>query len=76
MLLKLTSFLRTKLVVERRAEQVNRTKFGRQAMKERELLKRYGSQEKVDKLKTLLKQKGMFEYDDDFPDDEEDPDRF
>lgn len=58
-------------MIERRAEKVNRTRAGRQGVKERELLNKYGSQEKVDKLKTLLKSKGLYEYDADFPTDEE-----
>lgn len=59
------------MVVERRAQRTNRTRSGRTAVKERDLLKRYGSQEKVDKLKALLKQKGLWEWDEDFPQDEE-----
>lgn len=50
---------------------VNKTRNGRVAVKERDLLDRYGSQEKVEKLKSLLRQKGLWEYDDDFPKDEE-----
>lgn len=57
--------------IERRAEKINRTRSGRQGVKERELLEKYGSQEKVDKLKALLKAKGLFEFDPDFPQDEE-----
>ena len=58
-------------MLERRAEKVNRTRAGRQGVKERELLEKYGTQEKVDKLKALLKAKGLFEYDPDFPTDDE-----
>lgn len=41
-------------------------------MKERDLLTKYGSQEKVDKLKELLNSRGMWEWDSDFPNDPED----
>ena len=57
--------------MERRAEKINKTKSGREGFKERQLLERYGSQEKVDKLKQLLKSRGMWEYDEDFGEDEE-----
>lgn len=40
-------------------------------MKERDLLTKYGSQEKVDKLKEL-NSRGMWEWDSDFPNDPED----
>lgn len=63
--------LRVEIIVERRSEKVNKSRSGRQGMKERELLQKYGSQAKVDKLKGILKSKGMFEEDPDFPGDEE-----
>ncbi len=57
--------------MERRSEKVNKTRCGREGMKERELLQKYGSQAKVDKLKGILRSKGLYEEDPDFPGDEE-----
>ena len=60
------------MIAERRNEMKTKSRTGREGMKERQLLERYGSQEKVNKLKDILKKKQMFEWDPDFPDDEED----
>ena len=63
---------RVAVIAERRNEMKTKSRTGREGMKERQLLERYGSQEKVNKLKDILKKKQMFEWDPDFPDDEED----
>lgn len=57
--------------MDRRIEQINRFKTGREGMKAREIEKRY-TPEKAKKLMSLLRQKGLFYWDEDFPDDEED----
>lgn len=62
---------RVAVIAERRNEMKTKSRTGREGMKERQLLERYGSQEKVNKLKDILKKKQMFEWDPDFPDDEE-----
>lgn len=63
---------RVAVIAERRNEMKTKSRTGREGMKERQLLERYGSQEKVNKLKDILKKKQMFEWDPDFPEDEED----
>ena len=57
--------------MERRVEQINRFKTGREGMKAREIEKRYPL-EKAKKLMQLLRAKNLYYWDDDFPGDEED----
>jgi hypothetical protein len=56
---------------DRRIEQINRFKIGREGLKAREIEKRYPP-EKAKKLMSLLRAKNLFYWDEDFPGDEED----
>ncbi|CAL1166148.1 unnamed protein product, partial [Cladocopium goreaui] len=58
------------LHVERTAETVNRTASGREGMKLRDIEAKYPP-EKAKKLATLLRSRGMWYWDPDFPNDEE-----
>ena len=58
------------LHVERTAETVNRTASGREGMKFREIEAKYPP-EKAKKLASLLRSRGMWHWDPDFPNDEE-----
>ena len=62
---------RVALHVERTAETVNRTASGREGMKLRDMESKYPP-EKAKKLAGLLRSKGMWYWDPDFPNDEED----
>lgn len=57
--------------MERTVEAVNRRRQGRQGIKRRDLELKY-PKEKCAKLCDMLKSRGMFYYDPDFPDDPED----
>ena len=64
--------LRVALVVERTVASTNRAKAGRAGIKRRELEKDL-PKEKVDKLCNRLRSLGLWQYDEDWPEDEEDP---
>ena len=62
---------RLALVVERRVESKKRAKSGRAGVKKQELESKLG----VDKAKVLmarLREKGLWQYDEDWPNDDED----
>ena len=63
--------LRLLLRIERKVEQENSFKTGREGLKKWEIEKRY-STEKAKQLMDLLKSRNLFYYDEDFPGDEED----
>ena len=58
------------MVLERRVEAVNTVRTGREGKKKRELEAKYPAA-KVEQLTTLLKFRGMWYWDPDFPGDEE-----
>lgn len=58
------------LRIERSIENVNNFKSGRQGLKAREIEAKYPL-EKAKRLMQLLRQKGLFYYDEDFPEDDE-----
>lgn len=64
------SWLRLSLRLERTVENTNNFKSGRQGLKAREIEAKYPL-EKAKRLMQLLRQKNLFYYDEDFPDDEE-----
>jgi len=64
-------WLRLVIRMERKIEMVNRARVGREGVKGRDLEKKYPP-EKAKKLMDLLRQKGLWYWDDDFPKDEED----
>lgn len=64
------SWLRVALRIERSIENVNNFKSGRHGLKAREIEAKYPV-EKAKRLMQLLRQKGLYYYDEDFPEDEE-----
>jgi len=62
---------RLELHMERRVESVNKFRTGREGMKARDIEKKYPP-EKAKKLMDLLRARGLFYWDEDFPKDEED----
>ena len=60
------------LVVERSVERATQAKTGRIGVKKRDLVPKYSTPEKVDKLVQKLKDKGLWSWDEDWPNDEED----
>ena len=61
---------RVAVLLERRVEAVNRVRTGREGKKKMELLSKY-SKDKVDTLCAVLRSRGMWYWDPDFPGDEE-----
>ena len=57
--------------MQRKIETVNRARVGREGVKGRDLEQKYPP-EKAKKLMELLRQRGLWYWDDDFPKDEED----
>lgn len=68
---KNTHLLRVQVRIARRVESINRFRSGREGVKGRDLEKRYPA-EKAKKLMDLLRSKGLWYWDEDFPQDEED----
>lgn len=56
--------------MERRIEQINKFKSGREGLKARDIEKKYPPH-KAKKLISLLREKQLFYWDEDFPGDEE-----
>ena len=58
--------------MERSVERATQAKTGRIGVKKRDLVPKYSTPEKVDKLVQKLKDKGLWSWDEDWPNDEED----
>ena len=65
--------LRVALIVERTIENTNRAKSGRHGEKKRDMLKNGMPQNKIDILCKKLRERGLWQWDEDWPQDEEDP---
>lgn len=63
--------MRLAVVVERRIETESRAKSGRKGVKRRELVKELG-EKKAKILTDKLKERGLWQWDEDWPNDEED----
>ena len=63
---------RVAVEVERRVENVNRFRSGREGMKARDIRSKY-PEPKATQLIEMLRKKNMWYWDEDFPEDEEEP---
>lgn len=68
---KTASQLRVEVVMQRKAEKVTLNRKEREGVKARDILKKY-PQEKAEALMSNLKKKGLWYYDPDFENDDED----
>lgn len=68
---KTRSYFRLEVRIAKRVESINRFRSGREGVKGRDLEKKYPP-EKAKKLMDLLRSKGLWYWDEDFPQDEED----
>lgn len=66
-----THDLRVTVAMERKRDSLNKFKTGREGMKARDIEKKYPA-EKAKKLVALLKERNLWYWDPDFPQDEED----
>lgn len=67
-----SSYLRVALVVQRKVERATAAKTGRIGVKRRDLVPKYCTPEKCDALVQKLRQKNLWAWDEDWPEDEED----
>lgn len=67
-----TVILRVAVVFQRNIERATEAKSGRIAVKRRDLVPKYCTAEKVDALVNKLRSKQLWQWDEDWPQDEED----